>query len=166
MDLGSATADLSLREAMRHLVSGVCVVTAGIGEDRTGATVTSATSLSIDPPTMIVCLNHKASVLPVIRRYRHFCINILADSHREIAERFAGRTGLEGAARYIGLRWSALATGAAALDGALAAVDCRLDRDVDWHSHAVVLGAVEELHVGAGNALVYSHGRYGCYSGP
>jgi flavin reductase (DIM6/NTAB) family NADH-FMN oxidoreductase RutF len=167
MNLASAIVmDLSLRDAMRQLVSGVCVVTAGVGEDRTGATVTSATSLSIDPPTMIVCLNHKASVLPIIRHHRHFCINILADNHQEIAERFAGRTGLQGAARYSGIRWSGLSTGAAALDDALAAIDCRLDRDVDWYSHAVVLGSVEQMRVGTGNALVYSHGRYGSYRGP
>jgi flavin reductase (DIM6/NTAB) family NADH-FMN oxidoreductase RutF len=89
----------SLRDAMRHLVSGVCVITAGRGEDRTGATVTSATALSVDPPTMIVCVSRNASVLPTIRRYRHFCINILAESHQDVAERFAGRAGLKGATR-------------------------------------------------------------------
>jgi flavin reductase (DIM6/NTAB) family NADH-FMN oxidoreductase RutF len=151
---------------MRHLVSGVCVITAGLGEDRTGTTVTSATSLSIEPPTMIVCINRKASVLPMIRRYHHFCINILAEKHQDIAERFSGRTALQGAARYAGALWSPLATGAATLDDALAAIDCDLDRDLDWHSHTIVLGAVKELRVGNGNALVYSHGRYGSYSGP
>ena len=81
---------IALRDAMRHLVSGVCIVTAGLGDDQAGMTVTSATSLSIDPPTMIVCINRSSSVWQRIQRYRHFCINILADHHNEIAERFAG----------------------------------------------------------------------------
>ena len=131
-----------LRDAMRHLVSGVCIVTAGLGDDQTGMTVTSATSLSIDPPTMIVCINRSSSVWQRIQRYRHFCINILADHHNEIAERFAGRGGLRGAARYAGANWKILETGAPALDGALAAIDCDFESHVEWHTHAVVLGSV------------------------
>jgi flavin reductase (DIM6/NTAB) family NADH-FMN oxidoreductase RutF len=162
----ATTPVLSLRDAMRHLVGGVCVVTAGVNEDRTGTTVTSATSLSLDPPTMVACVNRNASVLPIIRRYRHFCINILADSQRQIAERFAGQAGLKGAARYHGTRWSALVTGAGVLDDALASIDCELAHDLDWHSHTIVLGAVRDLRTGSGHALVYSHGRYGSYGGP
>jgi len=156
----------SLRDAMRHLVSGVCVVTAGVDDDRTGTTVTSATSLSVDPPTMIVCLNRSTAVWPIIRRYRHFCINILAEHQQEIAGRFAGRDGVKGVARYAGTHWSVLTTGASALDEALAAIDCELDHDVEWHSHALVIGAVKALRTGSGNALVYSHGRYGIYPRP
>ena len=161
-----ATPVPSLRDAMRHLVGGVCVVTAGVNEDRTGTTVTSATSLSLNPPTMVACVNHNASVLPIIRRYRHFCINILADNQQHIAERFAGQTGLKGAARYAGTDWSALVTGAGVLDDALASIDCELAHDLDWHSHTIVLGTVRDLRTGSGQALVYSHGRYGSYGGP
>jgi flavin reductase (DIM6/NTAB) family NADH-FMN oxidoreductase RutF len=103
--------------------SGVCIVTAGLGDDPTGMTVTSATSLSIDPPNHDRLHNRSSSVWQRIQRYRHFCINILADHHNEIAERFAGRGGLRGAARYAGANWKILETGAPALDGALAAID-------------------------------------------
>jgi flavin reductase (DIM6/NTAB) family NADH-FMN oxidoreductase RutF len=153
----------SLRDAMRKMVSGVCVVTAGLGDDRTGMTVTSATSLSLDPPTMIVCVNRHASVWQAIQRYRHFCISILADDQSDIAERFAGRGGVGGAARYAGADWSELATGALALDGALAAIDCDFERDLEWHTHAVVIGCVKAFRVGDGKALVYSDRQYGSY---
>jgi 3-hydroxy-9,10-secoandrosta-1,3,5(10)-triene-9,17-dione monooxygenase reductase component len=154
----------SLREAMRHLVSGVCVVTAGLAERRTGATVTSATSLSVDPPTMVVCIGRSASVLAAIRLYRHFCINVLGARHQQLAERFAGQAGIKGAARYVGSPWSEVATGAPTLDDALAVIDCTLDREIDWHSHSMVLGAVKGVRVTGGAALVYSHGQYGSYS--
>jgi flavin reductase (DIM6/NTAB) family NADH-FMN oxidoreductase RutF len=109
-----------LRDAMRHLVSGVCIITAGLGDDRTGMTVTSATSLSVEPPTMVVCVNGGSSVWQRILRYRHFCVSILAGHQQEIAERFAGRGGLAGVARFAGANWLELATGAPALAGALA----------------------------------------------
>jgi hypothetical protein len=55
----------TFKDAMRHLVGGVSVITAGAGEARTGLTVTSAISLSLDPPTMLVCVNRNASAWPV-----------------------------------------------------------------------------------------------------
>jgi flavin reductase (DIM6/NTAB) family NADH-FMN oxidoreductase RutF len=149
---------------MRHLVSGVCIVTAGLGEDQTGMTLTSATSLSVNPPTMVLCVNRSSSVWQRIQRHRHFCVSVLADHHKEIAERFAGRGGLSGAARYAGANWSELATGAPALEGALATIDCDFESHIEWHTHVVVLGSVRALQIGSGDALVYSHRQYGSYS--
>src|SRR5689334_1083437 len=63
---------LSLKEAMRRLIGGVVVVTAGIGDERTGLTATSAVSLSMEPPTMLVTVNRSSSSYPVIARRRHF----------------------------------------------------------------------------------------------
>src|SRR5271166_6704302 len=90
----------TFKEAMRHLVGGVSVITAGSGEARTGLTVTSAISLSLDPPTMLICVNRNASAWPVIRRERHYCVNILDAGHQRIADQFAGRDGVKGTARY------------------------------------------------------------------
>ncbi|TIT82273.1 MAG: hypothetical protein E5W45_02130, partial [Mesorhizobium sp.] len=59
-----------------------------------------------------------------INQHRHFCVNVLLADQMAIAERFAGRGGLKGSARYEGASWSALATGALALEDSLAAVDC------------------------------------------
>ena len=67
------------------------------GETRTGLTVTSAISLSLDPPTMLVCVNRNASAWSVIQRERHYCVNILDARHQHVADRFAGRGGVKGA---------------------------------------------------------------------
>lgn len=153
-----------LKQAMRHLVGGVCVVTAGIGEARTGATVTSAHSLSVEPETMLVSINLSSSTWTAIRAHRHFCVNLLGADHSAIADRFAGRGGLKGPARYEGARWLPLETGALALDGALAAIDCEVEHVVERHSHAFIFGAVRAIRLGeSGPALVYSQGRYGAY---
>lgn len=161
---GRASGDL--KQAMRHLVGAVCVVTAGIGEDRTGATVTSAHSLSIEPETMLVSINLSSSTWPVIRRHGHFCVNVLAADQQAIADRFAGRGGIKGKARYDAAEWRVLETGALALDGALASIDCHVEEVVERHSHALIFGAVRAVVTGDGDALVYSHGRYGTHVTP
>jgi flavin reductase (DIM6/NTAB) family NADH-FMN oxidoreductase RutF len=150
----------TLKDAMRQMAGGVCVITAGIGEERSGLTVTSAASLSIAPPTMIVCVNRKASALPIIQLRRHFCVNVLSARQRDVADRFAGRGGVKGAERYAGAEWRALETGALALEGALASVDCEVEEFVERHSHVIVIGAVKALQVRPGRPLVYGGGGY------
>ncbi|WP_416356787.1 flavin reductase family protein [Aureimonas phyllosphaerae] len=161
--LAAPPAAPGLKDAMRHLVGGVCVVTAGTGADRTGATVTSAHSLSMEPETMLVSLNLSSSTLPVVRRFGHYGVNLLAAHQEGVADRFAGRGGAKGADRYLGADWTILETGASLLEGALAVVDCEVERIIEHHSHALVFGAVRAVRLGAGDPLVYSHGRYGAY---
>lgn len=153
----------SLKHAMRHVAGGVSVVTVGEGADRTGLTVTSAISLSVDPPTMIVCVNKSASAWTVLQRYRHFCVNILASHHGPVADRFSGRLGHKGIARYEDALWERLETGAPALSDAVAMIDCSVTDVIEKHSHAIVVGAVEALRVNGGEPLVYSQGRYGSF---
>ena len=151
----------TFKQAMRHLIGGVSVITAGSGEVRTGLTATSAISLSLDPPTMLVCVNRDASAWPVIQRERHYCVNILDSRHQDLADRFAGRSGVNGAARYEGARWRQFATGAWGLEDALAVVDCAVEEIIERHSHGIIIGAVKWVHLGGGSeALVYGHGSY------
>lgn len=151
----------ALKQAMRTLAGGVSVITAGVGDERTGATVTSATSLSMDPPTMIVNINLGSSTWPAIRRHGHFAVNILSDHQQPIADRFAGSGGIKGVQRYEGADWVTLVTGAPVLVGALASIDCELEEAIERHSHAIVLGRVRAVTVGDGSSLIYGAGRYG-----
>ena len=153
---------IPLKFAMRHLAGAVSVVTAGIGEERTGATVTTAHSLSVEPEVMVVSINLSSSTWTAISRHRHFCVNVLRADQIAIADCFAGRGGLKGQARYEGARWSSHATGALALEDALAAVDCAVEDTIIRHSHALILGSVRHVVIGGpGPALIYHHGAYG-----
>jgi flavin reductase (DIM6/NTAB) family NADH-FMN oxidoreductase RutF len=154
----------SLRDAMRQVAGTVSVITVGEGEDRTGLTVTSAVSLSVEPPTLLVCVNRSASSWPLFQRYGHFCVNVLAAHHAEIADRFAGRDGVKGMARYEGARWERLATGASALADAIAVVDCGIEEIIERHSHAILIGAVRAVRIRGGDPLIYAKGRYGLFS--
>jgi flavin reductase (DIM6/NTAB) family NADH-FMN oxidoreductase RutF len=154
----------ALKQAMRTLAGGVSVITAGIGEARTGATVTSATALSVEPPTMIVTINLSSSTWPAIRRHGHFCVNILGRHHQDVADRFAGKGGVKGADRYAEADWREHSTGALGLVGALAVIDCELEEAIKRHSHAIILGRVAAITLGVGASLVYANGRYGSFS--
>jgi flavin reductase (DIM6/NTAB) family NADH-FMN oxidoreductase RutF len=154
----------TVKQAMRSMAGGVSVITAGRGDDRTGATVTSATALSMDPPTMIVNINKSSSTWPVISRYGHFCVNILSSDHKDVANRFAGIGGIKGTARYDGACWTTLVSGAPVLAEALAAIDCEVEEILERHSHAIILGRALATISGAGQSLIYANGGYRQFS--
>jgi flavin reductase (DIM6/NTAB) family NADH-FMN oxidoreductase RutF len=149
------------RSAMRQLTGGVSVITAGRGRDISGMTVTSVSSLSVDPQALIVSINREASSWPLVRRYGFFGVNILTSDQIDIAERFTGRGGLKGADRFAGAQWMTRVSGVPLLVGALAAIDCAVEDIVERHSHAIIIGRVLDLAVSARTAaLAYWQGRY------
>jgi flavin reductase (DIM6/NTAB) family NADH-FMN oxidoreductase RutF len=149
------------RSAMRHLAGGVSVITAGRGRDISGMTVTSVSSLSVDPPTLIVSINRESSSWPLLRRCGFFGVNILTADQIDIAERFAGKNGLKGAARFAGAQWITRASGVPLLASALAAIDCEVEDVVERHSHAIVIGRVLEMQLSSRTAaLAYWQGQY------
>ena len=133
---------------MREFASGVSIIATGAGETRSGCTATAIASLSLVPPTLIVCLNLATATLAAARREGAFSVNILAERHQELAGRFAGR-GLSGAERFTQGDWVSLVTGAPVLADALAAMDCRVEEIIERHTHAIVIGAVEAVRVSA-----------------
>ncbi|MES5097933.1 flavin reductase family protein [Agrobacterium sp. BA1120] len=149
-----------LKAAMRSLAGGVSVITAGTGASRTGATVTSATALSMEPATMIVNINKSSSTWPVIARYNHFCVNILSATQQDVASRFAGVGGLKGVDRYSDAEWFTLESGAFALKGSLAAIDCAVEDVIERHTHAIILGRVLSVERSEGFPLIYHGGKY------
>ena len=149
------------RGAMRHLAGGVSVITAGRGKEITGMTVTSVSSLSVDPPTLIVSINRESSSWPLVKRHGFFGVNVLNADQIDVAERFTGKGGLKGAERFAGAEWITLKSGVPLLANALAAVDCEVEDIVERHSHAIVIGRVLDLkHASHSRALAYWHGQY------
>ena len=161
INLDRETSPGDFRNAMRHLVGAVSIITVGHGDDVSGMTVTSLSSLSVEPPSLIVSVNRAASSWPLLQRYGSFGVNILSSGQRDIAERFSGKNGLKGAARFAGSQWVARAGGAPLLVGALAAIDCEVEDIIERHSHGIVIGRVRDLKVAQnGSALAYWHGDY------
>lgn len=149
------------RGAMRQLTGGVSVITAGRGRDISGMTVTSVSSLSVEPATLIVSINREASSWPLVKRHGAFGVNILTSDQLDIAERFTGKGGLKGAARFAGAEWTTRVSGVPLLVGALAAIDCEVEDIIERHSHAIVIGRVLDLQLSTRTAaLAYWQGQY------
>jgi flavin reductase (DIM6/NTAB) family NADH-FMN oxidoreductase RutF len=149
------------RAAMRRLVGGVSVITAGVGNDISGMTVTSVSSLSVDPPSLIVSVNRASSSWPLLKQHRYFGVNILNADQIDIAERFTGKDGLKGAERFAGAKWIERASGARLLSGALAAIECEAEDIIERHSHAIIIGRVLHVELSADDAaLAYWQGNY------
>ncbi len=151
----------AFRHAMRAAASGVAIVASGEGEARVGCTITSLASLSLAPPTLIVCLARSSSTLAGLREARAFSISLLAARHAALAHRFSGHGGARGPRRFDGARWTTLSTGAPVLADAIAAFDCLVEEVIERHSHAVILGAVVSLREGVDEpALAHRRGGY------
>lgn len=152
----------AFRSAMRQLAGAVSVITIGRGEDRTGFTATSVSSLSADVPSVLVSLNRTSSSWPVLQRHGAFCVNILAHDQQHVAESFAGHGGRQGAARYEDAVWQPLSTGTLGLAGALAVIDCTLEETIAHASHMILIGHVAEIRAPAKQTppLLYWQGGF------
>jgi flavin reductase (DIM6/NTAB) family NADH-FMN oxidoreductase RutF len=155
------------RDAMRELAGGVAVVTVGKGADITGFTATSVTSLSATPPRVLACVSLSSASWTALQKHPHFGVNVLRDADRPLADRFAGRHGLEGADRYGAGNWKPIVTGTPMLETALAVLDCDLDEVLPRYDHAIIIGRVRAARVQPGAfPLVYWMGDYHPFERP
>src|SRR5205085_1818143 len=105
--------------------SDVCSSDLGPG-GKTGATATAVCSVSDTPPTLLMCLNRRSQTNPAVVENGVFCVNTLGDGGAEIADIFAGRTGVTGSDRFTVGEWTTLSTGSPVLVPAVIAFDCRI----------------------------------------
>jgi flavin reductase (DIM6/NTAB) family NADH-FMN oxidoreductase RutF len=149
------------RTALRNLVGQVSVITL-IGADggATGLTLTSASALSTSPPLMIACVNRTASAHSSLRVGAVIGWQVLGAHQQQVAERFSGKGGLQGAARFVGADWHE-EFGAHLLEGAAMACAAQIESLSDHASHTVVIARIFSLHARAdAGTLAYRDGAY------
>lgn len=129
------------KQAMRRFASGVCVVAAGDGEQRRGMTISAFSSVSADPPLILVCINANAFSHDAIVDVQRFSVNILAQHQQEIAMAFAGMRELQGAQRFTLGDWRQV-RGAPTLRDALQSLVCEPVSRHPAGSHTVLIGRV------------------------
>jgi flavin reductase (DIM6/NTAB) family NADH-FMN oxidoreductase RutF len=150
-----------LTDAMRQLAGGVCVITAGRAPERTGYTGTAVFSLSIDPERLVISIGRSSSSYAPIRDFGDFGLNILNGDQQPVADRFAGRGGVKGEARYAGADWRVTPRGVSLLEGALASVECRVEEILERHSHAIIIAEPLAISTApARDALFYWRAQY------
>jgi flavin reductase (DIM6/NTAB) family NADH-FMN oxidoreductase RutF len=145
---------------MRRLAGGVAIVTAGRGHDISGMTVTSLTSLSADPPRLMVSISRQASSFALIQQHRLFGVNILGSDQQALAARFSnGR--LKGNQRFEGTAWQASPSGTPLLENSLATVECQVEEIIERHSHGIIVGRLLSMELSHRlSGLVYWNGQY------
>jgi len=130
-----------LRTAMRAWTSGVAIVTAAYDGQQHGMTVSSFTSISLDPPLVVISLQTTSRTHDMVSRAGAFGVTILAAGQEELSERFADRPpgrnhGLEG------LQTETLVTGAPMIRGGLASLDCKVSQAVRVGMNTLFIGEV------------------------
>ncbi len=156
-DIGHALDPVALCKAFGAFATGVTVLTArqADGTPR-GFTVNSFTSVSLDPPLLLVCLAKTAHSCETFMSAESFGINVLAEEQKEISGLFAGRAP----DKFLQCAWTAGAGDVPLVDGALARFACRRERLVDAGDHIVLIGRVIDFDTRDGNPLVCFRGSY------
>lgn len=146
-----------LRKTMRLWASGVAVVTTSYHDVPAGMTVSSFTSVTIEPPVILVCLNKSAYTLKLIRKSRVFAVSVLGEEHREISRQFAGQFKQAEADRFSNVPTETALTGSPILIDSIAWLDCKVTRIRDMVTHFIVGGRVlaTEQRRNAGKPLLY-----------
>jgi len=148
---------LDLRRAFGCFVTGVTIVTAIDSEGRPrGFTANSFTSVSLDPPLVLVCIARTAGSFPLFSRTAHFAINILSEQQRPISSRFASKQ----ADKFAGVAWQPGETGSPLIEGTVAWVDCRMERQIDAGDHLILLGRVLAFGHSMQTPLGFCRGNY------
>jgi flavin reductase len=138
------------RNAMSMLAGTVAVITAGRGDHRRGLTATAVSSVSVQPPVMLICVNRFGEAHKAIAEAGNFCVNLLSNADQPVADCFAGRSGKIGAAKFTDAVWVDLISGSPALTSAMVSLDCEVVETVQAHTHTVFFGAVRQVKRGTG----------------
>lgn len=148
------------KQGMRRLASGVSIVATAFGGERYGLVATAVSSVSADPPTLLVCVSRSATTGAFIARSGRFSVNVLGADDRGLADRFS-TPGL-GVRRFDFGGWTTLHTGAPVLLSALASFDCLVTEEAHVASHTVFFGRVARVRLrdGAINPLLFWNGAY------
>src|SRR5262245_58013598 len=146
------------KQAMSQFASGVTVVTTVHEGKRYGLTASSFSSLSLDPPLVLVCLARRTTAHGVIEKSGVFAVNVLAAQQLEFGMRFAGLLpGVQD--RFQGISTTSAATGSPLLPGVLSWVDCRLWSRYDGGDHSIFVGEVIDLAATAADTPLLYHNR-------
>lgn len=161
----------AFKTGMRKLANGVSIVCAHTTAGQpVGMTVSSATSLTADPPTLLVCINRSTELARALTTNAPFSVNVLAASQETVARAFGGQIDVRGPDRFAHGSWRRSAVGEVPiLVDCRASFECTVAHVHDWQSHHIVIGAVVDVHFPIRDSapLIYVDANYSTLtSGP
>jgi flavin reductase (DIM6/NTAB) family NADH-FMN oxidoreductase RutF len=156
-DVAQPLGPAEFRKAVGHFASGVTVVTAERDGEQFGVTISAVSSLSAEPPMVLVCLNQRLGTHAAIQASGHFTINILGEGHGDLALGFA----TAGADKFHNVDWVPTRYGAH-LTAAIAHLSCRVIEGVEGGTHRIFIAEVVDAVTGSTHGpLSYFRGRFG-----
>ena len=146
------------RIGMRKYIYSVSVISnAQSNGTRNAITVSSITSISIDPPSIITCINKKSSIHESLVPNSEFCINLLNEKQQDIAEICSDPNKIN--ERFKNIEW--IGSKPPIMKNALVNIICKVDKIVGYKTHSVVIGLVQKIkHSEYKNPLTYQDGMY------
>lgn len=151
-----------MKQAMRRLAGGVVIVTSRLGSDRMAMVITAVNSLSLEPPSLLVCINRSGSMFAALTGGCPFCVNVLGEGHEGVARLCS--TSDSGEPRLCQGQWEER-DGLPYLADAQAALFCANESQFHYGSHGIFIGRVRDILLsGDCRPLVYADARYGRFS--
>jgi flavin reductase len=134
------------KQSMRLLAGGVCVVATNSNGEWHGLTITAVCSLTMDPPSLIACVNRDAGAHGIVSLTKRMSVNVLSHEHMDLAELFSSPK-VKGPKRFEDERWIKMASGVPALIDALAVLDCEVIQEVKVGQHSVFFCEVKNARL-------------------
>jgi flavin reductase (DIM6/NTAB) family NADH-FMN oxidoreductase RutF len=144
------------RDVIGHFASGVTIITATDGGQPVGTTASAVSSLSLEPPMLLACMNKASATGQAISVNGRFAVNILSERQAALAQRFATKAP----DKFDGIAWVPSPAGMPFLDDALAHIDCRVTEATTGGTHSVFIAEVDVAAAHAGAPLAYFRGKF------
>jgi 3-hydroxy-9,10-secoandrosta-1,3,5(10)-triene-9,17-dione monooxygenase reductase component len=152
----------TFRLVMGHFATGVTVVTVFDGDEPDGITVNALSSVSLDPPLVMVALDRRRHIVPAVRAAGRYAVNVLGEGQQHLSDCFAGAELEPGRDVFCGATWRPGATGLPLIDGSIATLECTIVQTVSVGDHDLFIGRVDALASPADHPspLLYFRRRY------
>jgi 3-hydroxy-9,10-secoandrosta-1,3,5(10)-triene-9,17-dione monooxygenase reductase component len=133
------------RRVMGHFVTGVTVVSAFDLDQPAGITVNALSSVSLDPPLVMIALDRRRFLTPIVRAAGRYAVNILSEDQQALSDCFAGAPVTPGRDSFCGAAWHRGETGLPLIDGAIATIECTVVETFSAGDHDLFIGRVDTL---------------------
>ncbi|WGR97805.1 MULTISPECIES: flavin reductase family protein [unclassified Bradyrhizobium] len=149
---------IEFRQAMRNLASGVAIVTTGAAVRRRGLTVSSVTSICMEPPCLLVAINASSETHDAIFANNSFGVSFLCSDQEDLALRFGGRDGAKGVHRFVSAQWNQGILDVPLLQSAMFTLECILHDHKRIGTHTIFVGRIVATRPGQGDPLINFRG--------
>jgi len=149
------------RKVLGHFATGITVVTVESAPGRVrGMTANSFTSVSLDPLLVLICVEKRAKILPVLHRTKRFGISVLKEGHEALSEYFAKGVPSAEAEERLSIQYRWMSSGIPVLEDTLLQLSCEVVASHLAGDHTIFVGEVAEAEIHDGKPLLYFGGEY------